>query len=355
MPDAHRADINLIGVLMPSKEITQFTRDLNGQSKAIRSMLPSGIDPLRFMRTVVNTVSTHPQSDRLLKANRQSLFSACQKAAGDGLLIDGRESTLVVFRDKKARTENVSYIPMVQGLVKLARNSGEIANIVCEVIYSNDQFRYRPGIDKEPTFDPDWFGDRGKPVGAYATVTTKDGEKIARVLPEKRIMDIARSGHNTDQFIPGKGINFEEWWRKTAIKNVLKYAPKSTELESALSSDNTTSFEIPDYEEPVKTEKDVTPEPPTAEEIQAMVSHLTESIEKATSKEHLIDLQSQVSELPIEHQEALVIRWNERAIKIKSAEKQQEPTRSHRPAADSGLDEHHINEPKDGEIQSDIA
>ncbi len=336
---------------MPSKEISQFTRDLHGQTKAIQSMLPSGMDSRRFLRTVVNTVSTHPHSDRLLKADRQSLFSACQKAAGDGLLIDGRESTLIVYRDRKANTEIINYIPMVQGLVKLARNSDEIANIVAEMVCSNDDFQYRPGIDEQPIHDPQWFGERGHPIGVYAVVTTKGGEKIVRIMPKKRIMAIAGSGSNRDQYDPKKGPHYEEWWKKTAIKNVLKYAPKSTYLESALSADHSTSFDSPDYEEPA--EKDITPKPLTAEEIKDMVSSIEQRIEKATSRKLLTALQNEISELPVDNQESLVILWNQQAVKIKEAEDNITPKSYTRPAAESGLDEHHMSEPDTVEIQGD--
>lgn len=337
------------GVFMSSKDLVQFTHDLNGQTKAIQSMLPAGMDSRRFLRTVVNTVSTHPQSDRLLSADRQSLFSACQRAAGDGLLLDGRESTLIVFRDKKARTEVVNYIPMVQGLVKLARNSGEIANITAELVYSNDSFQYRPGVDEQPAHEPDWFGERGEPIGVYAVITTHDSEKIVSVMPKKRLMVIAGSGRNVEQYDPNKGTHFEEWWKKAAIKNVLKYAPKSTYLESALSSESTTSFDIPDFK-PEK-EKDITPDPPTAEEIECMVSSITDAIKKATSRKQLIALQDQISELPVDNQEALVIRWNDQAVKIKEAE--DIPVPLHSPATDSGLDEHHLHKPETGEILED--
>lgn len=212
--------------------VQQLSKDLATQSKQIQSMLPDGMDAKRFMRTTVNAISTHPQSEQLLKADRQSLFNACQKAAGDGLLLDGKESTLVTFKNQ------ATYMPMVQGLVKLARNSGEITTIVSEVVYSADQFQYRPGIDEQPVHSPDWFGDRGEPVGAYAVITTKSGEKIVSVMPKSRIMAIGAGGRNLKQYTPGQGAHYTEWWKKTAIKNVLKYAPKSTYLESALAADN---------------------------------------------------------------------------------------------------------------------
>ena len=224
--------------MINNSPVVQFEQDCKQQMARIESMLPSGMDIKRFMRTVVNTVSTHALAEKLLAADRTSLFSACQKAAGDGLLLDGREATLVTFKDKKSDIELVTYMPMVQGLVKLARNSGEISNIVAEVVYQEDRFTYRPGIDAQPQHEPDWFGERGQPLGAYAVITTRDGEKITSVMPGKRIVAIGQGGRNAYQYDPGKGAHYAEWWKKTVVKNVLKYAPKSTYLESAIAADN---------------------------------------------------------------------------------------------------------------------
>lgn len=240
---------------MPTNDlIKQFEHDLVGQSHALESVLPPGLELRRFMRTVSNLLQTHAQSERLLAADRQSLFNACQKAAGDGLLLDGREAVLTVFHESKSNTDKVTYMPMVQGLVKLARNSSEISNIVAEVVYDKDGFTYRPGVEEQPLHEPDWFGERGKPIGAYAVVTTKDNEKIVAVLARDRILAIGQGGRNADQYMPGKGAHFVEWWKKTVIKNALKYCPKSTYLASAMAADN--ELMSPDKIPP--TEKEVT-------------------------------------------------------------------------------------------------
>ncbi len=245
-----------------STALTQLSKDLAQSSTQIQSVLPTGLPLHRFMRVVVNGIATHAQSAQLLDADRQTLFNACLKAASDGLMLDGKEAVLTAFYSKKKQTTEIVYMPMVQGLVKLARQSGEIKSITAEVVYRNDQFQYRPGIDEQPMHAPDWFGERGEPVGVYAVVTTKDNEKIVSVIPRQRVMAIANTGRNAHQYDPGQGIHFGEWWRKTAIKNVLKYAPKSSYLESAMDHDNEQYKEDDQPEAPEP--KDITPPKPTS-------------------------------------------------------------------------------------------
>ena len=217
--------------------LQQICTGLQKMQSSFEQSLPKGLSAEKFIRTATNAIQTHPQLDKLLQADRQSLYTSCQKAAIDGLMLDGREAALICFFDKNAGTSKAQYIPMTQGLVKLARNSGEIANIVAEVVYENDKFVYRIGLDEMPIHEPDWFGDRGKPIGVWAMVKLKSGEIIPRLLPKEKVMKIASKTHNSSQYDPDKGSYFDEWWRKAAIKNVLKYAPKSTELDKVLAED----------------------------------------------------------------------------------------------------------------------
>ena len=226
---------------------------------------------------------------------------------------------------------------MVQGIVKLARNSGEISNIIAEVVYSNDKFVYRPGIDPHPAHDPDWFGDRGSPLGVYAVVTLSDGEKVTTIMPQNRIMEIAGNGNNATQYMPGKGPNYVEWWRKTVIKNALKYCPKSTSLDSQMKEghDDLDTAVVIDGE----AEMDV---PKVSREIKL-------GIAQAKTRKQLIGLQQSITELPLEHQEELVTIWNEKAIELKNKE-------GAKPSESGGLPEHHAVNPSTGEIlQADMA
>ena len=229
--------------MKPMEEVCNALTNMSGKFK---EALPHGMSVERFISTVRQGLQTHRDKDKLLTANRQSLYLACMKAAADGLMLDGREAALVVFGT------DVAYMPMTQGLVKLARNSGEIKNIEAQVVYANDKFTYIMGVDPSPRHEADWFsGNRGEPVGAWALVTLENGEKIPAILPKNKIMRVAASSKNAYQYDCSKGASWEEWWRKTAVKNVLKYAPRSTELDRALAHDNELS--------PI----DVTPEPTT--------------------------------------------------------------------------------------------
>lgn len=199
------------------------------QGGITESLNGTGINPDRFIATAKMAIQTHADRDRLEKADRQSLYLAIKRSASDGLLPDNREAALVVYG------QSVQYQPMVQGLVKLARNSGEIESINSEVVFENDVFELSYTLDSVNfKHSPNWKNDRGQPVLVWATVKLKSGEVIARAYPKKRIDQIASRSKMAQNYDPAKGKDWEEFWRKAAIRNVLKYAPKSTAIENAL-------------------------------------------------------------------------------------------------------------------------
>jgi len=200
----------------------------------LAAALPPGLDVERFARTAVNAIQMHPQKERFNQCDHQTLFLAVQQAASDGVQIDGREATLTAFWNKDKNVYDITYMPMVQGLVKVARNSGEIASVEPHIVYSNDPFTFRPGKDSEPIFEPDWKtppSERGEPILAYCVIRLKDETIISpEPLHRERILQIASKGNNFKQYDPDKGPHFAEWWKKTAVKNALKYAPRSAQL-----------------------------------------------------------------------------------------------------------------------------
>lgn len=216
----------------------------------------TGINPDRFIATAKTAIQTHVQKDRLEKADRNSLYLSIKKAATDGLMPDNREAALVVYGDQ------VQYQPMVQGLVKMARQSGEIESINSEVVYENDVFElYHDFEGVKFKHAPNWKDDRGKPCLVWASVKLKSGEIIARAYPKKRIMEIATRSKQSQNYSPENGKDWEEFWRKAAIRNILKYAPKSTQLEKVLAQSDS-EFNL-SQEQPIEQAQEVKPEPKT--------------------------------------------------------------------------------------------
>src|SRR3546814_5611004 len=70
-------------------------------------------------------------------------------------------------------------MPMVAGIMKKVRNSGEIADWNAHAVYENDELDYLLGDDQRIYHKPT-MGDPGQVVGAYSIVKLKEDRKSTR-------------------------------------------------------------------------------------------------------------------------------------------------------------------------------
>lgn len=222
----------------PSNAVTVIRQSLNQLAPELQAALPRHVTPEKFSRVAMTAIQNDPM---LIDADRKSLFGSIVKLAQMGLLPDGREAALVIFNQKAkggGYEKKVQAMPMIAGLLKMVRQSGELASIDSHVVYENDKFTYRPGVDVVPVFEPDWFGDRGKPIGVYALATLKDGTQIPPEIMNyeqvEKVRSVSKAGNN--EYGP-----WSQWWsemaRKTVLRRLSKRLPMSTDLEEAFESD----------------------------------------------------------------------------------------------------------------------
>lgn len=243
--------------LAPVDELRGSVAKMEGQFKLA---LPKHIPVDRFIRVIQTAAATSPD---LVQADRTSFFAACMKAAQDGLLPDGKESAIVTFNTNVGGKGNPKWIkkaqfmPMVAGILKKMRNSGELAMITSNVIYKNDDFKYWVDQNGEQlTHVPNLFADRGDRLGVYAMAKTKDGANYIEVLTAKQVDDVKQASKSKDSG-PWAGPFEDEMWRKSAIKRLSKRMPMSTDLEMTINSDE----ELFTPPAPQPEENDVTPAP----------------------------------------------------------------------------------------------
>jgi recombination protein RecT len=191
--------------------------------------LPPQIPVQKFIRTTMTAIQMNPD---LLRADRRSVLASCMKAAQDGLLVDGREAALVIFKGQ------AQYMPMIGGLLKKLRNSGELASIGAHVAYEFDEFRYELGDEERIVHRPNLTGERGAAIAAYAIARTKDGAVYREVMSYEQVQqvrEVSRAKNN------GPWV---QWWdemaRKTVLRRLMKRLPSSADIDQVLDHDNET-------------------------------------------------------------------------------------------------------------------
>lgn len=209
-----------------SNDIEQLRAQLTAMAPQFAAALPKHISPDRFCRVVMTAAQTNPS---LLESDRRSLYAAAMRASQAGLLPDGREGAIVTFKGV------CQFMPMVAGLMKLARNSGEISSWSVQAVYEGDGFDFSLGDDEHVSHRPN-LGARGKLIAVYSIVTLKDGEKSREIMSADEVNAIRQRSRSA-----GSGpwvTDYAEMAKKTVIRRHIKRLPLSTDIDGAMVSDD---------------------------------------------------------------------------------------------------------------------
>lgn len=210
--------------------VAVIRQNLAVMAPELKAALPKHVDEEKFRRVAMTAIQQNPD---LQNADRRSLFGAIVRLAQDGLLPDGREAALVLFGGK------AQAMPMIAGVLKKIRQSGEVSKVSAQVVYSNDEFVISYGFDEDVKHVPPALNQpRGEPIGAYATAVLKDGSRLLEVMSLEeieKVRNVSRAKNNGP---------WTQWWsemaRKTVMRRLAKRLPMSTDLEDQFFSRDVT-------------------------------------------------------------------------------------------------------------------
>lgn len=235
--------------------VASFKQELGSPSQmaALASVLPEHIDVKSFCRITMMAVQNAPA---LLDADRNSLFASLQRCATDGLIPDGKEAALIEFNTKDKASgkyiKKIQYLPMVAGILKRARQSGQIATIAARCVYDNDEFDYWIDENGEHMMHrPNFGGDRGNMRLVYAMAKMTSGEVVVEPMDMNEIQKV-KDASKTSKY--GAWVDwFERMAEKSALHRLTRRLPNSSELSEMMNRDGF----MYDFN---KKEVDVTPE-----------------------------------------------------------------------------------------------
>lgn len=207
----------------------------------IEAALPSVITTERFTRMALTAVSSNP---KLANCTPKSFMGALMNAAQLGLEPNTPLGQAYLIPYKNKGVDEVQFQIGYKGLVELAHRSGEFKNIEARVVYENDEFEYEYGLEPKLVHRPA-KSNRGKPIYYYAVFTLVNGGFGFEVMSKEDI-DIHKN-----KYSQAAGSKYSPWntaydsmAKKTALKQVLKYAPIKTEFARKINEDETIKSEI---------------------------------------------------------------------------------------------------------------
>jgi len=211
--------------IKPFDEVRLQLKQMESQFKMV---LPEHVPPEKFTRVVLTAIQ---KNSDLLLADRKSFFSACLSAATDGLLADNREGAMVVYNTKEGKI--VSWQPMVSGILKKVRNSGELKSIAVGVVVDGEDFEY--WVDEEGPHlrhTPNFSLEKRIFKNVYAVAKTKDSGVYMEVMTKSQVDQVRNSSKAKNSAAWTEW--YEEMARKSVIRRLSKRLPMSTDLERVI-------------------------------------------------------------------------------------------------------------------------
>ncbi len=211
----------------PAKTLSTFLDKYKGQ---IANALPKHISPDRMVRL---TMTAFSQNKALQDCDLHSIFGSVVVAAQLGLEIGvGGQGYLVPYKGK------ATFVPGWQGLVDLVSRAGR-ATVWTGAVYRGDDFDWalgdRPFIKHRPGDGGDGWRDIshvyavGRVNGSeYPVIEVWTMDRVVRHLNKFNKVGARHYALEKD------GQNMEMYARKVVLLQVLKYMPKSIEVQRAV-------------------------------------------------------------------------------------------------------------------------
>ncbi|MGM1188117.1 recombinase RecT [Serratia liquefaciens] len=287
-----------------TNQLALIQKDLAEQLAPAKAILPSHVSFEKFTNAAAVALATNAD---LFDADRQSVINALSSCAKDGLIPDGREAALVVYKTSLPngqRVRRAQYMPMIDGVMKRVRQSGEVSIIATRVLYKNDKFRVWMDENGEHIFYEPNMLDRGEMIGAFAYAKMRSGELQFEVMNIEDIEKVRAASKNSDK---GPWVNwYESMSRKSVMHRLGRRLPNNSEIMEMLERGQEMVWQ---------KEKDITPdtrvtagqlieaadqapEPvPNVTAPETMAADIRGSIDKITTTAQATDLRASVEEL----------------------------------------------------------
>jgi len=198
------------------------------QEKRFKEIAPD----MSFQKEMMYAMQAMSNNSYLSTCDPKSIASAVLGVAMSGLTLNPvMGHGYLVPRKGKA-----VFQPGYQGLIFLLTKSKIVKQVEARVVYENDEFSLEYGTETKIMHKPN-MKDKGEPIGFYAIATDTNDCKYVEYMTKNEVVGNAmRSDMNKKSGLSGAWqTDFVEMGRKTVIRRLFKYLPKSTDDSSLMS------------------------------------------------------------------------------------------------------------------------
>ncbi|GAB6071567.1 hypothetical protein JCM30760_26650 [Thiomicrorhabdus hydrogeniphila] len=229
---------------MSNNQVAVVNQVLTAEQQGIRAALPTHIKPEKFMQICATAAMVNPD---LQACTHSSLAKSFIQSAKDGLIPDGKEAAIVIYNKKQGNVwiKEAQYQPMVDGILKRLRQSGEVPYITAKPVYEGDEFDYYMDMEGEKLhYRPRFQDNKDENIKLFfAMAKLRTGEAIVEVMTKDEVDNImfsSKSAIDKD----GKLNPYSVWAKfysrmglKTVIHRIAKRLPNSSEVMEMIERD----------------------------------------------------------------------------------------------------------------------
>lgn len=199
--------------------------------------MPDGYSADQLLRDAVTALRQNPD---LAQCTEASFFGGLMTAAQLGLRVGVLgHGWLIPFKEGQGNDQKLvaTWVLGYQGMIELIGRTGVVKRINAETIRANDKYRIQLGSHAVIEHEPAWNTDRGDPILHYAIAETTNGGEVFFVMDEQDVDRAkARSKSSNNRRSPWN-TDRDAMARKTAVRQLFKWLPKSAVLAAALDAD----------------------------------------------------------------------------------------------------------------------
>lgn len=212
--------------------------ECRAMEQAFADAVAQGLSPQMLIRDAITAVRSVPE---LANTTKESFFGSLMTAAQLGLrpnVASLGHGWVLPRRNKRKGVVEAHWELGYQGMVELGYRSRLVEKITAHTIYEGEPHRLAWGttdtLEHEPLQDPNQRGDM---LWHYAVVWLRTGGVLWNAIPEGEAQATMRT------FVQGSGSygpwrdNYLPMARKTALRGLWRWMPKTPELSMAMATD----------------------------------------------------------------------------------------------------------------------
>lgn len=260
----------LSGALKPSapaatSPIQTFQSFLQAHKSEFAAVIPKHVPIDRILRLALSVASRTP---RLLECSMPSLAGAIMQCTALGLEPGTplKQAHIIPFKNNKTGCVEAQLVIDYHGYIELMYRTNKVMTVFAHPVYKDDTFKYEYGTEEFIKHVPskiaanktnanitDFYAYAKMTNGAYRFVVMSK-EDVNKIRDEYSQAFINNPKDPENPWVK----HYVSMGRKTVVKALQTWVPKSSELQTAIVADNTTFDPLKDTDlNPMTLDKDM--------------------------------------------------------------------------------------------------